>query len=107
MIDSLQSEQTILYKRLITDYQIDESVAAYACLQTGFRSVTDVIEYLFDTFYHEPSGKHIMQHPFVPFDPSLDKKSTKKGADLENQIGSEMICFLCGGPKSMHLQEED
>jgi len=32
LIDSLAADQTLLYKRLIADYNIDEAVATYACL---------------------------------------------------------------------------
>ena len=104
MIESLQSEQTLLYKRLIQDLEIDESVAAYACLQTDFRSVTDVVEYLWDPFFHEPSGKTIMQHPFVGYDPDLDDSGNNSDA---RKAGAQTVCFLCGGTKEQHLQVED
>ena len=32
MIEALLPEQTLVYKKLIIDYGIDESVAAFACL---------------------------------------------------------------------------
>ena len=59
LIETLASDQTLLYKRLIADYNIDESVATYACLQTNFRSIEAVLDYLFETFVHE-SGKVIL-----------------------------------------------
>ena len=37
LIDSLAPLQTIMYKHLIVEYEIDEAVAAFACLQTNFR----------------------------------------------------------------------
>jgi len=36
MIDQLEPAKTMIYKKLVYDYGIDESVAAFACLQTSF-----------------------------------------------------------------------
>ncbi len=93
LLNSLASDQILLYKRLIVDFGLDDVVATYACLQTNFRGVEEVLDYLFETFEHE-SGKIIMQHPFIGFKPSLAE------GDLENPVsGSDEICFLCQGSK--------
>ena len=50
MIEALQPGQTLVYKKLVVDYGIDESVAAFACLQTNFVNVDEALEYLFEPF---------------------------------------------------------
>ena len=90
-IDALAPNQTLLYKRLILDLQIDESVAAFACLQSNFRNMESVCDYLFESFEHV-SGKTIMQHPFIGYDPSVGQTGA---ADLESQRSQGLICFLC------------
>ena len=86
-------------------------MASYALLQTNFKSVEDVVEFLFEPFEHK-SGKVIMQHPFVGFNPTVGSgPANSHGRSARNQEtqlrGSVTICILCTGPKDKHLLEED
>ena len=69
LIEALTFTQTLLYKQLILDFQIDETVAAFACLQTNFKGVDHVMDYIFEQFEHA-NGRWILQHPFVGYDPA-------------------------------------
>ena len=73
LIEALSAPQTLLYKRLILDYQIDEAVAAFACLSSNFGSVGQVMDYLFESFEHS-TGRSILQHPFIGYDPTSSNK---------------------------------
>lgn len=64
---------------------------------------------MFEPFEHR-SGKVIMQHPFVGFNPAVGSgpnggKSSRSG-DTQMR-GSIAICYLCQGPKEKHLLDED
>ena len=98
-----------MYKRMVIDFGIDESVAAFACLQTNFRDMNSALEFLFDPFEHTASGKMIQPHPFIGYDPSLPNTPMKSSyVDDENPKRSgNLICFLCQGTPSQHLMPED
>ena len=104
LIDALSPYQTLIYKRLIFDFQLDESIAAFACLQTNFRSIEAVIDFLFETFDH-PCGKTIMQHCFIGYNPTVgdsdDGSNVVKIGQSNNS--KKLICFLCQGPQEAHL----
>ena len=106
-IESLQPSQTMIYKKLVLDFGIDESVAAFACLQTNFANVNGALEYLFEPFEH-PSGKTVMAHPFIAYDPTLPNRiDQKKGDTRKEAYVDRVVCFLCQRTREQHLQEED
>ena len=107
-IESLQPAQTLVYKKLVIDYGIDESVAAFACLQTNFANVHGALEHLFEPFEH-PNGKTVMAHPFIGYDPTLPNRiNTKQRGDLRQEpYVDRLICFLCQRPCDQHLLEDD
>ena len=63
----------------------------FAGFHTDFRSEEEVLEFLFDTFLHE-SGKEILQHPFLGYDPSIAGRTREvKGLPGKDKL----ICLFC------------
>ena len=93
--EQMSPAQILIYKQLIMDFGIDESVVAFAGMQRGFKDASTIIDFIFEPF-ELVSGRQIKQHPFVGYDPALPKdhgwksctsrqKLSKSNRDLEKQ----------------------
>ena len=109
LIETLQPQQILMYKKLIIDYGIDESVAIFACMQTNFRDLDSALDYLFEPFEHTGSRKLIMPHPFTGYNHNLPNTFSSHNAvnHADSEDPKTMICFLCQGAASLHLMPED
>ena len=66
----------LIYKSLIIDYGLDESVVAFAGMQRGFKDVGTILDFLFEPFELQ-NGRKVKQHPFIGYDPSKQKSQPK------------------------------
>lgn len=72
MLEQMSASQMLIYKSLIIDYGLDESVVAFAGMQRGFKDVSTILDFLFEPFELQ-NGRLVKQHPFLGYDSTNEK----------------------------------